>query len=69
VRVALPSWEWQFVSDFARAHGTTPSKAMASMTRSTVRSLLRMETRAIERGRGVLEAWLEMIDEDTRDAA
>lgn len=69
VHVALPAWEWRFLSDFASTHGTTPSKAMAGLTRRTVRSLLRLETRALERRQGVLEAWLDMLEEDTREAA
>ncbi|HEY9720856.1 MAG TPA: hypothetical protein V6D47_02515 [Oscillatoriaceae cyanobacterium] len=65
VRLALPEKEWQRITALADAHRTTPSVAMAGMTRHMVHALLRIEIRALERRQPLAEAFADIIAEDT----
>lgn len=69
VRVALPEWEWRALTRLADAYRTTPSVAMAGLTRRMVHALLRLEVRALERQKPLTEAFADLIAEDTQSAA
>lgn len=69
VSIVMPMWARGVIRDVAWTFGITEHKALALLTRRTVRGLLRLETRALERGQSLTEALFGMIDEDTEQVA
>lgn len=61
---ALPAWAIAAIAEYAADFATTPSMALALMTRGTARTLLRAEIRALERRERLSEAFVNMLAED-----
>lgn len=64
VQVSLPGWALSIVRDVAEAYGISEDHALAVLTRRTVRGLLRLEQRALERHQGLTDALRGWILED-----